>query len=143
MARVPVAVVIGVDVGTSGVRTVAATSAGTVLAQAQEVLPSRRSAHDALHEQEPEDWWKAVCQTVGNIAKTLKASEYRRRIRGVAFTSTSGSLVVTDSGGVPVRPAILYDDPRGREIAAELNHGVDPGAISRPDRKSTRLNSSH
>ena len=128
MARVPVAVVIGVDVGTSGVRTVAATSAGTVLAQAQEVLPSRRSAHDALHEQEPEDWWKAVCQTVGNIAKTLKASEYRRRIRGVAFTSTSGSLVVTDSGGVPVRPAILYDDPRGREIAAELNHGVDPGA---------------
>jgi xylulokinase len=40
-------------------------------------------------------------------------------VRALAVTSTSGSLVVAGEGGVPLRPAILYDDARatGRPTA--------------------------
>jgi sugar (pentulose or hexulose) kinase len=39
---------------------------------------------------------------------------------GIAVTSTSGSLVLTDGRGVPVRPAIIYDDARAAEVASGL-----------------------
>jgi xylulokinase len=40
---------------------------------------------------------------------------------GVAVTSTSGSLVLADIQGEPLRAAILYDDARGQAAADDLN----------------------
>jgi xylulokinase len=55
------------------------------------------------------------------IVKSLKEKLGDVELRGVAVTSTSGSLVVADAEGHALRPAILYDDGRGVEIAEELN----------------------
>jgi len=112
---------IGIDVGTSGVRAVAASPAGELLAEAEERIRQDYRAAGGIHEQDPGEWWHALCSVVQRIVKTLKEKSGDVELRGGAVTSTSGSLVVADGEGRPLRPAILYDDGRGVEIAEELN----------------------
>jgi xylulokinase len=113
--------VVGIDVGTSGVRGVAVSPAGELLAEAEEKIRQDHRAAGGIHEQYPDEWWQAVCSVGQAIAKTLKESVADVELRGVAVTSTSGSLVVADAEGRALRSTILYDDGRGVEIAEELN----------------------
>ena len=113
-------VVLGIDVGTSGARGLAATAQGEVRAEAQ-VAIADSLADGARHEQDPQEWWRAACAAIRDVLTTLDGTVSRDAIAGVAVTSTSGSLVLADSSGQPVRPAILYDDARGAAEAEELN----------------------
>jgi xylulokinase len=113
--------VLGIDVGTSGVRAVAVSPSGELLAEAEEKLRHDHRAAGGIHEQDPGEWWLALCSVAQGIVKTLMKRPSEVELRGVAVTSTSGSLVVADAQGRPLRPAILYDDGRGVEIAEELN----------------------
>jgi xylulokinase len=114
--------VVGIDVGTSGVRGVAVSPAGELWAEAEEKIRQDHRAAGGIHEQDTDEWWQAVCSVGQAIAKTLKEKAASVELRGVAVTSTSGSLVVADAEGRALRPAILYDDGRGVEIAEELNN---------------------
>jgi len=114
-------VVVGIDVGTSGVRGVAVSPAGELLAEGAEKIRHDRRAAGGIHEQDPGEWWEALCSVGRIIVKTLNEESGEAEVRGVAVTSTSGSLVVADAEGCALRPAILYDDARGVEIAEELN----------------------
>jgi len=122
---------VGIDVGTSGVRVVAADAGGNVRAQAEQPLPPESTGAQGTHEQNPDDWWRAVCEgteaVCGDLAYRFSSPPI---IGGVAVTSTSGSLVVADAQGVPLRPAILYDDIRSAETAQELNRRAQPHAGS-------------
>ncbi len=113
------AVVIGIDVGTSGVRTMMVSPGGEVLAEARAALKDSL-ADGSRHEQNPSDWWAAACQTARSALHALKQSSAASSIVGAAVTSTSGSLVLTDEQGSPVRPAIVYDDFRAAPIAARF-----------------------
>ncbi len=119
---------LGIDVGTSGARAVAVSPSGKLLAEAEEPIRQDRRAAGGIHEQDPGEWWQAVCSVVQKIAQNLKQESGKAELRGVAVTSTSGTLVVADAQGRPLRPAILYDDGRGVEISEELNRqGGSPG----------------
>jgi sugar (pentulose or hexulose) kinase len=115
-----VSIVIGLDVGTSGARAVAATASGDVIAEAHAAISDYR-ADGSIHEQDPGEWWRAVRQTLRVVLRQLQAEASSTLTAGIAVTSTSGSLVLADFEGQPVRPAILYDDSRGASIAQELN----------------------
>ncbi len=112
---------LGIDVGTSGARAVAVSPSGKLLAEAEEPIRQDRRAAGGIHEQDPDEWWQAVCSAAQKIAQNLKQESGKAELRGVAVTSTSGTLVVADAQGRPLRPAILYDDGRGVDIAEELN----------------------
>jgi len=112
---------LGIDVGTSGVRAVAASPTGSLLAEAEAPIRHDHRAAGGIHEQDPNEWWRAVCSVAQTVVGKLKHEHARVDLSGVAVTSTSGTLVVTDAEGRPLRPAILYDDGRGMEIAEELN----------------------
>jgi len=112
---------LGIDVGTSGVRAVAVTPAGKLLAEAEAPIRQDRRAAGGIHEQDPGEWWEAVCSVAHRISQNLKETSGEAELRGIAVTSTSGTLVVTDPEGRPLRAAILYDDARGVEIADELS----------------------
>jgi xylulokinase len=114
-------VLLGLDVGTSGVRAVAVTPAGQLLGEANQKIQRDHRAPGGIHEQDPDEWWEALCFVLRAIVKSLNEPLAHAQWQGVAVTSTSGSLVVADSEGRPLRPAILYDDGRGVEIAQELN----------------------
>jgi xylulokinase len=117
----PKCALVGIDVGTGGVRGVGVSPAGELLAEAEEKIRRDHRAAGGIHEQDPGEWWEALCSVGQTIVKTLKEKSGDMELRGVAVTSTSGSLVVADAEGHPLRPAILYDDGRGVEIAQDLN----------------------
>jgi xylulokinase len=112
---------LGIDVGTSGARAVAVAPAGRLLAEAEAPIRQDYRAAGGIHEQNPDEWWQVLCCVVRTIVQKLQAAPAKAELRGVAVTSTSGTLVVADAQGRPLRPAILYDDGRGVEIAEELN----------------------
>jgi xylulokinase len=112
---------LGIDVGTSGARALAVSPTGKLLAEAEAPIRHDRRAVGGIHEQDPDEWWQAACSVAQKIAQNLKEEPGKAELRGVAVTSTSGTLVVADAQGRPLRPAILYDDGRGVEIADELN----------------------
>lgn len=124
MTHLPI--VLGIDVGTSGVRSLAATADGNVVAEARAALFDLPTT-GPVHEQDPTAWWDAVCHTTRELRQTLGSGESWGRIAGLALTSTSGSLVLTDSQGKPVRPAMLYDDGRAAAVASELNRRLSAG----------------
>jgi len=119
-------IVLGIDVGTSGVRSLAATAKGEVLAEARAPLCDL-PAQGAAHEQDARAWWRAVCQTIQDLRKSLETAGYWSCTLGIAVTSTSGSLVLTDNQGAPLRPAMLYDDGRAGAAASELNRRLPAG----------------
>jgi sugar (pentulose or hexulose) kinase len=120
--------VLGIDVGSSGVRSIAVTATGEVLAEARAPL-SDLPATGAAHEQDAADWWSAVCETAQELRRILEAEVQWHHLAGMAVTSTSGSLVLTDAQGEPVRPAMLYDDGRAGAVASELNRHLPAGEV--------------
>ncbi len=121
-------IVLGIDVGTSGVRSLAVTAEGEVLAQACAELCDLPTT-GAAHEQDANAWWRALCGTLRDLQKSLASGLRKASIVGISVTSTSGSLVLTDAQGEPVRPAMLYDDGRAGAVASELNRRLPPAKL--------------
>ncbi|MFE7126446.1 FGGY-family carbohydrate kinase [Streptomyces sp. NPDC057617] len=121
----------GIDLGTQSVRALAVTDDGHVLGRGSAPLTGHRDGH--RHEQLPSDWWKGVGAAVRRTLRTLSAA----RVRGVAVCSTSGTVLLTDSRGTPLTPALMYDDGRageeardaqeaGEEVWRSLGHRIQP-----------------
>jgi sugar (pentulose or hexulose) kinase len=126
MTRSDQPIVLGVDVGTSGVRALAVTAEGEVLAEAHAALADLPVAAPA-HEQDANAWWLSFCRMLYALRARAKAGERWRDIEGIAVTSTSGSLVLADAHGEPVRPAMLYDDGRAAGVAREFSRQLPSG----------------
>ncbi|KPC81854.1 MULTISPECIES: FGGY-family carbohydrate kinase [Streptomyces] len=107
---------LGIDLGTQGVRAVAVTSDGRLLGTGSSPLTSHRRGE--RHEQDPQQWWSAVCSAVG---QTCAAGADPRRIRAVAVDATSGTVTLTDRHGRCVTPGLMYDDGRATVEAEQVN----------------------
>ncbi|WP_405667137.1 FGGY family carbohydrate kinase [Streptomyces sp. NBC_01166] len=107
---------LGIDLGTQGVRAVAVASDGRLLGSGSSPLTSNRRGE--RHEQDPEQWWRAVCSAVG---QTCAAGTDPRRIRAVAVDATSGTVTLTDRHGRCVTPGLMYDDGRATVEAEQVN----------------------
>ena len=112
---------LGIDLGTGSVRTVVMTEKGSVVAAASAGFNAESlTVQEGRHEQSPEMWWQAVCQAVKATANMLDAKDWQR-LKAVAVDGTSGTLVAVDNAGTPLRPALMYNDPRASSEAAALN----------------------
>lgn len=111
--------VIGVDVGTSGVRAVAVDRRGGVLASAQAPLPASACPTPGWAEQNPGDWWSAMTAVLGRCCASVPASAGKSA--AVCIDSTSGTVVAIGVDGRPVRAAVMYNDARSTAEAEELN----------------------
>jgi sugar (pentulose or hexulose) kinase len=97
----------GVDVGTQSARVLLLDSAGTQVAAGFAALGSdRRTA--TRHEQDPGEWWSAVCAASRQALHGIDPA----RVRALAVCSTSGTVLVVDHAGRPTGPALMYDDSR-------------------------------
>jgi xylulokinase len=112
---------LGIDLGTGGVRAVAVTESGSVVATTSVAFDTERLApQQGGHEQPADTWWTAVCQAASATLAKLDAKD-RQRLTAVAVDGTSGTLVAVDKSGKPLRPAMMYNDPRANSEAASLN----------------------
>jgi sugar (pentulose or hexulose) kinase len=107
---------VGVDLGTQSVRAVAIDNDGAVLASAARPLTSRRDGD--RHEQDPHSWWSQTADALAAMVYRLPAGA-DRAIVAVAVCGTSGSVLLTDSGGTPRTPGLMYDDARAGALAAQ------------------------
>ena len=98
--------VIGIDIGTSGTKSVLFDLAGNVVASATAEYPLYQP-HNGWAEQNPEDWWQAVCSTLQQIAAKADGE-----IAGIGLSGQMHSLVLLDRDNAVIRPAILWCDQR-------------------------------
>lgn len=115
------AAVLGIDLGTQGVRVEALSRDGATLADARRGWSI--TAGD-LQEQDPATWWDAMLQAVREVAAAVPG-----RIQALSVAATSGTLVLADEHLQPVRPAILWHDKRAVREAARAAEVLGENAI--------------
>ena len=108
---------LGIDVGTGTTKAVIADEAGKVLWQATASY-QYQSPRPHYAEQDPEDWWRAVCHVTRRLFR--KWPETRKRIAAVAVSGQGVAAVLLDSRGRVLRPAILWLDRRSADDAEQL-----------------------
>ena len=116
--------VMGIDVGTGGVRVVVSSSNGEVPAQAAQPFQAAGVAGlpPDWHEQYVEPWWPAVAACIREVIAHLGKNDIpAAAITAAAVTSTSGTVLPLDGEFRPLHPAIMYNDGRGAQEARDLN----------------------
>ena len=105
---------VGLDVGTTGVKAIAISPTGEVLARVEEGYPLA-TPRPGWAEQDPEDWWRASERALGRL---------RVEPLGLGLSGQMHGLVALDAAGRVLRPAILWNDQRTGAECAEIEARV-------------------
>lgn len=107
----------GIDLGTSSVKTLIMDGEGNTVSEAQEGYDILKPELDRA-EQDPELLWEAAAKTIAEALK--KAPGAAEKIRGIGYSGQMHGLVLTDGAGKPVRNAIIWADQRSEKEIAEI-----------------------
>src|SRR3954451_7275997 len=105
-------VLVGIDVGTSGVKGVAISPRGDVLAVEEEPYPLS-TPQPGWSEQDPDDWWRATQRVLERLPSGP-----------VGFSGQMHGLVTLDAKERVLRPAILWNDQRTAAECAEIEERI-------------------
>ncbi|MBP1757649.1 MAG: xylB, partial [Firmicutes bacterium] len=105
----------GIDVGTSGVKVLALSSEGQILATAIEAYPLH-APHPGWTQQDPADWWQG---TVTAIKKVVAACP-DHQIAAIGLSGQMHGMVALDAANQVVREAILWNDQRTESQCREI-----------------------
>ncbi len=108
---------LGIDIGTSGTKTLVIDEQGTILATATAEYPLHHP-RPLWCEQDPEDWWQATLKTVRAVMKRarLKAAD----VKAIGLSGQMHGSVFLDAKDRVIRRAILWNDQRTAEQCAEI-----------------------
>ena len=98
---------VGIDIGTSATKSILITPNGKLVASETAEYPLYQP-QNGWAEQDPKDWWNAVCATLKKI--TAKVTD--GRIVGIGLSGQMHSMVLLDENNEVIRPAILWCDQR-------------------------------
>lgn len=118
---------LGIDVGTTGAKAALVSPDGR--------LESVGRSEYALHhvrpgwvEQDPEDWWQAVCLAVRQVlAAHPNAAE---RVLGLAVSSQAPTLLPLSRSGAPLRSAMIWMDRRAEAEVKSLEEILGEGTVT-------------
>jgi xylulokinase len=105
---------VGLDVGTTGVKALALSPDGEVLARAEESY-GLSTPHPGWAEQDPEDWWHAAERALAALGGEPTA---------IGLSGQMHGLVVLDDRDRVLRPAILWNDQRTEAECVEIEERV-------------------
>jgi xylulokinase len=117
-----VRLLLGVDVGTTGVRAAAYEVGGALVADASESCPHDAPA-PARAEADAEAWWTAVRAACARVGGKVALAD----VEAVAVTGQAPTAVLVDEGGRPLAPAILWLDVRADAEARALDAALGKG----------------
>jgi len=110
-------VYLGIDIGTSGTKTLAMRQDGKILASATVEYPLS-SPKPGWSEQDPEHWWQA---TIKSVRAVLKAGKIKPTgIAGIGLSGQMHGSVFLDKKQQVIRPALLWNDQRTAAECAEI-----------------------
>jgi xylulokinase len=94
---------VGLDVGTTGVKALRISSAGEVLARTEKAY-ALATPQPGWAEQDPEDWWGASEAALAEVGGD--------GVAGIGLSGQMHGLVALDGADRVLRPAILWNDQR-------------------------------
>ena len=100
---------IGLDIGTSGVKAIIIDARGKVKATASQEYPMS-TPHALWAEQDPNEWWKATARVLRQVAK--RADVKFADVKAIGLTGQMHGLVLLDNAGKVLRPCIMWNDQR-------------------------------
>ena len=100
---------LGIDIGTSGVKTVLIDADQSLIASATSPLDIIR-AQSGYSEQYPEWWWDTVQKTVSSLQKNHQKE--LSAVKAIGLSGQMHGLVALGQDNTPLRPAILWNDTR-------------------------------
>jgi sugar (pentulose or hexulose) kinase len=103
---------LAIDNGTQSARALLFDPRGNLLAKHRVPIESYYSTAPGLAEQDPEVFWKAICEACQGLwAQGVDKSS----IAAVSLTTQRSTLINVDKHGKPLRPAIVWLDQRRTE----------------------------
>jgi xylulokinase len=130
-------VTVGIDIGTTAVKAVAADGDGTVLARAR-VPHELRTLDAGGFEHDVDRAWRAgVLAALGDVVRTVAdssgaggtAAGSLRRIAAVNVSAMVPSLGAVRADGTAAGPGLLYGDRRGEHAVADPSQPGDSGEL--------------
>ncbi len=112
---------LGIDVGTSGTKAVLIAETGSVVARASLEYPLT-SPRPLWSEQDPADWWTAVCGTTRLVLQ--QSGVEPREITGIGLSGQMHGAVFLDESNDVIRPCILWNDQRTEAECAWITERV-------------------
>ena len=110
-------VYLGIDIGTSGTKTLLINARGKILADASATYPLYHP-RPLWSEQDPEDWWQATVKTVR--AAVRKAKVKPAAVQAIGLSGQMHGSVFLDKQCRVVRRALLWNDQRTAAECAEI-----------------------
>jgi xylulokinase len=112
--------ILAIDLGTSALKVALVSVAGEVVA-AQEEAHRAELLPGGGAEQDPEGWWALITQVASRLM--ARGAVPPEQVAAVCCTAQWSGTVPVDSGGHPVRNAIIWMDSRGAPYARRITGG--------------------
>jgi xylulokinase len=112
---------LGIDIGTSGTKTVLFDKGGNPISSSTEEYPLYQP-EIGWAEQDPLDWWKAVCITINAVIKDSNINP--ESISGIGLSGQMHGLVMLDGDGNVLRKSIIWCDQRTAKECVEITEKV-------------------
>ena len=117
---------LGVDIGTSACKVAVFNREGEVIASGnggyQVYYP-----HPGWAEQNPEEWWEAVCDAIPRVL--IKGNISPEEIKGIGIDGQSWSAIAVDKDGNVLTNTPIWMDTRATDICEEFNEKIGKDKI--------------
>jgi xylulokinase len=100
---------LGIDLGTTNLKTALVSGAGELIADAAEEYPTHYP-HPNWAEQEPDDWWRALCTTARRVLG--QAGHPNAPLAGLCISSQAPTIVPVAADGRPLMRSMIWLDKR-------------------------------
>ncbi|RDV25590.1 xylulokinase [Alteromonas aestuariivivens] len=110
---------IGIDLGTSGVKTIITDATGAVVASAKAPLDVS-IPRPLWSEQNPEDWWQATLKSLDELASTHNLGS----VQAIGLAGQMHGATLLDKQHKVLRPAILWNDGRSESQCQQIEAQV-------------------
>jgi xylulokinase len=111
---------LGIDLGTSSLKAVLLDDQGSTVVTASADYPLLKP-QPSWREQNPQDWWEALCQAVGEVLAGISNAD----VHGVAVSGQINGAVFVNPQGQLLRPAMIWLDQRAQAECDQVNEQVD------------------
>jgi len=103
------------DIGTSGNKATLFTTDGEMVESTTQAYETKYF-NDTWAEQNPDDWWKAVCLSTKQLINNISP----RDIVSISFSGQMMGCLCVDEHGTPLRNSIIFCDQRAIKQAEDL-----------------------
>ncbi|PWF99933.1 gluconokinase [Levilactobacillus bambusae] len=113
---------IGIDIGTTSVKTVMYNDEGTIAAQSNNLYPLYQDLPD-MAEEDPDEIFSALLDGLTTVMRSVDTT--KDKVAGVSFSCAMHSLILLDENHKPITRAITWADNRAVEYADKLKNSPE------------------